>query len=118
MKTIIMLTALILTGCATPQVIREPYPVPVLFVPAPPPIERPVIDVDEVVVADLDAMTPSQRGQIVKSYVLSAQSWRAYAEELEEIVDKYRELSTRSAKTQLDIEAEVIKSRIPELNSD
>lgn len=94
-RLLISLMALVLVCACTPRVVREVYPIPVPYVPDLPVVERPVIDVDTVPTPlDPSKLTDEQKGQLVKSYRLSAESWKQYAIELEQILAGLRDART------------------------
>lgn len=86
--------ALLLSGCeTTKKIVYKEVPYPVYVVPAPPEIERPVLQIHK--------LTDEQKaidGEILKAERASVVQLLSYIDELELIVGKYRELSVESSK--------------------
>lgn len=90
--TIACMSSLVLVGCSCKEQtikteVQKQY-VDVLYCPAPPSVTRPTLPIH--------LMTPEQRtkdGEVVKHYKATVKTLQGYAEELETIVDKQREIN-------------------------
>lgn len=104
-----LLAALTITGCQTEaQLVREAYPVPTPYVPAPPEVTRPEVDFDGI---DFDKtaeeMTAAERGQLVQAIYIAAVQWKDYAEQLEAIYLQYKDASVETQKIKVILQAEI-----------
>lgn len=104
MKTIstisIALLAVSLAACKTksdPKIVYKTVNVPVYIVPAPPPIERPVLVLESTPLEQLN----SSDAAYVKALVASFKQLTGYAEELETVYNKYMQLAAISAQNVL-----------------
>lgn len=88
MRSLILLVALLLSGCTTPDVItrtvevKVPVPIPA---PTPPEVARPQLAINQLTVAD-----KQDPGKVVICYEATIKQLIGYAEQLETILDGYR----------------------------
>lgn len=91
---------LLLTACKTDgevQIVYKTTNVPVYVVPAPPPVNRPELALETTPKEVLD----SSDGAYVKALAASFEQLSGYVEELEIVVNKYKELAAISAQNVL-----------------
>lgn len=96
MKRLILAIMLVasLSACNTSRhVVRETYPIPTPYVPAPPKVDRPAIEIDTLSLENIGQLTDAEKGKIIKAYVASAEAWRYYALALEKIVAEYAQMA-------------------------
>jgi hypothetical protein len=89
---IVFLSAILLVGCATPRIVYKDVAYPVYVVPAPPPVNRPVLIVDTLTPAESE-----DPGIVLRAQRATSEQKNGYITELELIINKYRELATASA---------------------
>lgn len=93
MRFVALMLAVLLTGCTQTKIIRQPYPVPVPYVPVIPQHEAPSIAIPHTEVP-AELLTAEQRGEIVKSYVIALEMWKSFALEQQYTINqlhKWRE---------------------------
>lgn len=84
-------TAILLAGCATTQHFQItsktiPVGVPLIYSPAPPTVNRPQLPITTIQKTDSD-------GVVVKKYAASVQALLGYSEQLEKIVQNYKNIN-------------------------
>jgi len=103
----VILITLFLAGCSTtklpPKTEIKYVQVPILVSPAPPPIQRPLLLLDQL--TDIDKADP---GKVVQSYKVSIKQLTNYIEELEAIIKEYDNISKK-----YDELRRVVDERIP-----
>lgn len=90
------MSMLLLIGCVTtPTVVTktqfQTVEVPIVIVPAPPTIQKPVLAITQLKSADQNNV-----GLVAQSYVLSIKQLEDYADQLTLIIDKYAELAKQN----------------------
>lgn len=98
---VIILSAVLMSGCAHERIVYRDTPKPVYVVPNPPEIQRPVLATE--------TLTPEQQqnpGLVLQAQTAAVEQLHGYIDELEAIVKKYRDLATVSAEQLRQIIAE------------
>lgn len=117
-----IIVIVLFAGCGTTKYVREAYPVPTPYVPEPPVVERPNVDLNQVLDAigddrPFESLSEEEKGVVVRAYRLSALAWKAYALRLEQVVAQYGAASvqTKEVKAILDAEIARINAQAAEL---
>lgn len=90
------MSVLLLTGCAsTPTVVTktefQTVKVPVVIVPAPPIVQKPLLAITQ-----LSAVDQNNVGLLTQSYVITIKQLEDYADQLSLVIGKYAELAKQN----------------------
>ena len=91
-KIVIALACLLAVGCMpiTKEKIQKEE-VPVYVIPAPPVVDRPILETSKLTAEDRKDLN-----KVAKAMTIAKEELEEYADSLEKIVNKYRELSNTS----------------------
>lgn len=109
-----IIVIVLFTGCGTTKYVREAYPVPTPYVPVPPKVERPNVDLNQVLDAigedrPFESLTEEEKGIVVRAYRLSALAWKEYALRLEQVVAQYGVASEQTLAVKAILDAEIAR---------
>lgn len=88
----VILSVLLVAGCAHERIVYRDTPKPVYIVPAPPAVQRPVLATEN--------LTPEQRadpGIVLQAEHAAVEQLHGYIDQLEAVIKKYSDLATISA---------------------
>lgn len=107
----VTLLAFLLAGCPSPVIktAGERVVIPVPYVPEPPKTDRPALPIDNITPEKLE-----QDGEVVKHYKATIVALQGYAEELERIIENYRNQAKETADVRKQIEEAIKKESNPQ----
>lgn len=101
MKYIMIISIILISGCATQQTVEfVEVAKPILTCPPPPGLERP-----DLALSTIQPGNTSTPGEVVKRYKATIIQLQKYAEELEIIVERYEEVSKNYAEAKRLVDA-------------
>jgi hypothetical protein len=83
----------ILSACTTspPRIVYQEVKIPITVVPAPPKLERPVLEIDRI-----SDTQKQDKGELDKAYVITIKQLEGFSDRQQKIIDKYDALSKQN----------------------